>query len=96
MANIPNLPEHLQDAPGVEMTPPPLPILNRATEMISQITQAMPDGNGLTWIAMRKDGQTILNLAAVQRKGEHFEVVEWIGKTWGEPVEVGIAGRWKF
>lgn len=99
MPQIPNLPPHLAQFKGVEMTPPPPSIRDAATKMITDLTQGMRDEEKFmfTWIAQRDGaGNTSVNLAAVQRVGDHVQVVEWFGKTWGEPYEVGIAGKISF
>ena len=41
------------------------------------------------WVSTTKG----VNLAYVQRVGEHAEIVSYVGKSWGKPIEAGISGQ---
>lgn len=95
MPDIPGLPPELVASKGVEMTPPTGEALTKATSLIDQAMATVRDGEkgALIWIAQRQGDQTSVNLAYAHKVGEHVEVTAWIGKTWGEPIDAGIAGR---
>lgn len=95
MPNIPGIPESLAPAPGVEMNAPPAEYIDKAERIISDaVAKLGPNEKGaLTWLAMMKGDKIIVNLAVVAKVNDHFSTVAWIGRTWGEPIEAGIAGR---
>lgn len=77
---------------GVLTNPPPL---TWATEINDSITKfvnatiAADERGGLVAIATTKG----VNLAVVQRTGKNSEIVAYIGKTWGEPLDAGVQWR---
>ena len=93
--HIPGLPERLEQAPGVIMNSPPAEYMERTNNMIlSAVSQlGATDRGALTWIATRSGGKTHVNLAIVQRVNDRFQVVGWVGKTFGEPIAAGVAGK---
>lgn len=91
-SSIPNLPAKLLGTPGVEMMMPPTSILPSVTRMVTDaVSNLGTNENGLftVWINTTAG----VNLAHVQRVGGHAEVVSYVGKSWGEPIEAGIAAR---
>lgn len=94
MANVPNLPPEFQHLQGVEFNPPPAEHLVKTEGMIRDaVSQLGKDEKFmLTWIVTDKG----VNTAAVRKLGDHVEVMAWIGKSWGDPISVGVAGAWHF
>lgn len=94
MPNIPNLPEDLQNAPGVAMNAPPAEWLPQTEAIINNALKGLRDEDRgkLVWIATKQGEQIAVNAAVAQRIGDNVRVTAWIGKTWGQPVAAGIAG----
>lgn len=91
MPNIPDIPDHLSDAPGVAMNVPPPEYLSDTTQIIADaVAQLGPNDRGImTWVATTKG----VNLALVDKINDHIDVIAFIGKDWGHPVEAGLVGR---
>lgn len=83
---------------GVAMNPPPPNLMGALQRDIEAVMSGIPpDGRGrLVGIATRTGDRISTNLAiaAKQQIGERVEVKvgAWIGKTWGQPVSVGLLG----
>ncbi len=84
--------------PGVQMNTPPAQYITQTTSIIQNaVAQLGADEKGaLVWVASRSAGKTHVNLALVHRVNDRFAVTGWVGKTWGQPIEAGIAGRIDF
>lgn len=95
MPDIPMLPDHLRDSPGVMMTSPPADIIEKTEGIISRAVASLGEGErgALVWIASQQGDRITVNLALVQKVNEHFTVTGWIGKSHGTPIEAGIAGK---
>lgn len=81
--------------PGVQLVKPPA-YLKAAIDasIYDAIGQLGPASTGgLIGIATRVDGKTAVNLAAVHRVGDTWQIGAYIGKTWGEPVGLGAFVR---
>jgi hypothetical protein len=81
----------LTDVPQVQFTAPPQSIMDAATRMVmDSFAQMPPNANTAIFpIFHYKNGKLKGNAAIVHRFTDHMGVVLWIGKEWGEPVEVG-------
>ena len=93
-AAVPGIPS----AKGVALNAPPPAIFANVMQMVTDTVAGMPPKSkvALVGIATQKDGQTNVNLALAIRAGHNVEIVSWLGKTWGDPVEKGVALRWHF
>lgn len=90
MPQIPNLPADLVTAPGVEMIPPPVQLLPSMDAIVMDAVKNLPtdeDGLFTVWVSTTKG----VNLAHVQRVGTHAEIVSYVGKSWGKPLDAGVA-----
>lgn len=81
---------------GVVITPAAR-IADSVKIAVADALRAIPDDaqGALFAVATRHAGKTGVNLVLAKR-GESLAGAVWIGKTWGEPVEAGIAVRWTF
>lgn len=93
MPETPQLPDHLRDAPSVQFNPPPTHYMDQTLGVIgAAVARLDPNEKGkLVWIAHKKDGKVSVNAAVVNKFNDNFEVVLWVGKTWGRPIEAGVA-----
>lgn len=96
---IPNLPDHLRAEHGVQMNPPPPDLMGPTQRIIENAlkTAKFEDGQttAVTWILTTKG----VNTAVVKRFHDgkvDFDGAFWFGKTWGAPIEAGVAGQLKF
>jgi len=81
-------------ASGVAFNQPPAEFLSETNSMIRDAVANIGKGDKFLFVGVVTDKGT--NAAAVQKLGDHIEIVEYIGKTWGKPLEAGIAGVWHF
>ena len=93
-ANVPGV----ASAQGVALNAPPPAIFADVMQRVTDTVQAMPEGSkvALVGIATETNGVKNVNLALAIRAGTHVEIVTWLGKTWGAPVDKGVALRWHF
>lgn len=80
---------------GVLTTPPPPEFagsITKTVEAFAAATLAPDQRGGFVGVAHKKGDQIQVNLAIVQRVGEHGAVVGWVAKDWGEPI--GVGGGW--
>ena len=100
MPEIIDLPEPFVNAPGVQMTPPPQELIPSIMGAISKATSNLNEDEKakLVWIAQTHNGKQSVNAALVVKAPAGIEVIGWFGKTWGEPIDAGIAGQktWRF
>lgn len=98
MPDIPGVPEQLVTAPGVQMNAPPAQYIDQPLGVIgAAVAKLGPGEKGkLVWVATLRGKQVSVNVAVVNKFNEHFEVVAYVGKDWGKPLEAGIVGhvRW--
>lgn len=95
----PILPQHLQLAKQVEFNPPPTHLMDETMSLLeAAMKQIKPDKNGqMMFIAHRQGPEVKVNFAIVAKNDEgNLQVMTWIGKTWGRPVEAGVAAGWSF
>lgn len=94
MPEIPGLPDHLVGQHGVEMMPPPAQFLEQTNTMIHDAVAKLGPGDKFmtAWVLTSKG----VNSALVTRVNDHIEIVGYIGKSWGAPIEAGIGGVWHF
>lgn len=93
------LPERLQGLQGVQFNPPPPEFIGQTTSMLADAVKNIKvDKNGtLMFVANHREGKTSLNYAiVVQTDDGDLKVMHWLGKTWGRPLEVGIAATLSF
>ena len=87
---------------GVAMNPPPASLLGDIHQHIVAAMSDIPaDGRGrLVTIATRTGDRTSVNLAIVAKhqfdNKTEVKVGAWMGKTWGQPVAVGVMGEVDF
>jgi len=84
--------EQKGDVPGgVALQAPPAEHYGRISQAVDAFAQTLApeQRGGAVGIATTKG----VNLAIVQRVGGRSAIVGWVGKSWGEPIEGGLA--WK-
>jgi hypothetical protein len=87
---IPGLPSALKMEEGVVTNAPPAGLIAPTHRLISDAVAELGTQKGIaTWILTT----TGVNLALVDKVGDHVAVTLWIGKTWGEPLSAGLAGE---
>lgn len=77
---------------GVVMNPPPHQFIDAVNQSITEFVNATlrpGDRGGIVAVGTTKG----VNLAVVQRVGSGGEIVAYVGKTWGEPIEGGLLWR---
>lgn len=84
---------------GPQLQPPPPEFAASIVESVQRFadaTLAQDQRGGLVGVLHRKGDQVAMNLAIVQRIGDHSTVVGWVAKDWGEPIGVGAGWtiRW--
>lgn len=90
MPNIPNLPESLQGAPGVDLSVPPERFLGQTNALITDaVRQIRSDKSHLVTVWIRNTAG--VNVAYVGKVGDQVRILGYAGKKWGAPVEAGIA-----
>ena len=80
---------------GVQLTPPPANLKSAIdANIFAAIGQLQPSSTGgLIGIVTYVDGNASMNLAAVHRIGDTWQIGAYIGKTWGERVSTGAYVR---
>lgn len=100
MPNIPSLPDPFVSLPGVQMNAPPAEYIEQTISLLDAATASLgPNQKGiLTWIAVMEGDKKFVNAAYVHRFEGKIDVdaTIWIGKTWSQPIAVGVAGRIAF
>jgi len=98
--SIPGIPDDLQALPGVQALPPGDDVLPATLGVINDALNAANlaehEHGKLVWILNKQGDREAVNIAIVNKFGKHFEVVGWIGKTWGAPVSAGVGGSIKW
>jgi len=86
----------LETSKGVAMNPPPTEVLGDVTRMIENAVKAIPAGStmALVGVATKTHGKVNTNLVFAARLGEQVTILSWIGKTWGQPIDKGVAVQW--
>lgn len=84
------------DGPGVAFNAPPPHLFDDAIARISAAVATLPPEADLALVGIVTDAGT--NAALVGRLPHGFEVQAWIGKHWGEKIDVGagFVKTWKF
>lgn len=85
-------------ADSVLFNQPPAEFIEKTNSMIRDAVAQIGKGDKFLFVGVVNvvKGKSNTNFAAVQKVGDHVEIVEYIGKTWGEPLSAGIAGSWHF
>jgi hypothetical protein len=86
---------------GVSTIEPPASILPRLNAQIDAAVASLPtDANGELIFDVRtvKDGKVSSNLAFVKKFEHNWDVMLWVGKTWGDPghPDAGVTVRKSF
>lgn len=83
---------------GVAMNPPPAGLMATIQQDITAVMAGIPpDGRGRLVAIATKTGDKVstnLAIAAKHQVGDKVEVKigAWLGKSWGQPVAVGVLG----
>jgi hypothetical protein len=84
----------MADIKGVAFNRPPIEVFEQTNQMIHHAVSQIGKGDKFLFVAVATTKGT--NVAAVQKLGDHVEIVEYIGKTWGEPLSAGVSAAWHF
>lgn len=85
----------LTDWPGVAYTAPPPHLIQDAIDHVTAEMASVPkDAHGaVVAVASRTaEGRVIVNAAVAVHGPRGVEIAAWVGKTWGERLQVGITG----
>lgn len=88
---IPNLPEQFEDMKGVVMSSPPLEVYAKTNTMIRDAVASLGENEhgALVWVATTEG----VNIAVVHKVNSNMDITAYVGKTWGAPLQAGIAAR---
>jgi hypothetical protein len=76
---------------GVAYTEPPPHLLEDALRIVTLGVEQLPPGAHGAIVAVATE--TGANGAIVARVNEHFELVGWVGKSWGSTITYGGAAK---